>query len=73
MRRVVERLLQARDGLRADELSDAGVVPTEGATRILKRLMRRGLARVAAGRCLASPVLSHAASLRLCVADSDLS
>lgn len=64
MRRVAERLVQAPDGLRPEELSADGVVPAAGAARILKRLMWRGLARVSAGRCLATTVLLHAAQLQ---------
>lgn len=64
MRRVAERLVQARDGLRPEDLSAAGVVAAAGATRILKRLMWRGLARASAGRCLATAVLLHAAQLQ---------
>jgi hypothetical protein len=66
MRRVVERLVQARDGLCAAELSAEGVVIEDGATRILKRLMCRGLAKALSGRCLAAAPLIHAAPLQPC-------
>lgn len=66
MRRVAERLAQAREGLRPEDLSGEGVVPAAGAARILKRLMWRGLARGSAERCLATAVLLHAAPLQRC-------
>ncbi len=67
MRRVAERLAQSRDGLRPDDLSEEGVVPADGAARIVKRLMWRGLARAGcAGRYLASAALLHAAPLERC-------
>lgn len=72
MRRIVERLIQARDGLRAADLSAQGTVIEAGAARILKKLMCRGLARAADGLCVATPVLLHAARVRQCAPDEEL-
>lgn len=66
MRRVAERLTQARDGLRPEDLSAEGVVPAAGAARIFRRLTWRGLARSCAGRWLATAILLHAAPLEPC-------
>jgi hypothetical protein len=72
MRTIVDRLIHARNGVRATDLSAQGMVIEAGATRILKRLMCRGLARVANGLCVATPVLLHAARVRQCAPDEEL-
>jgi hypothetical protein len=72
MRTVVDRLIHARDGVRATDLSAQGMVVEAGATRILKRLMCRGLARATDGLCIATPVLLHAARVRQCAPDEEL-
>lgn len=71
VRRIVERLVQARSGVRAADLSAQGIVIEAGATRILKWLMCRGLVRDAGGVCRATPVLLHAAPVRHCAVDGD--
>jgi hypothetical protein len=72
LRRVVERLIEARNGLEPAELSAQGVVIESGAARILKRLMCQGLARLTNGRCRPTPVLLHAAPVRQCPVDEAL-
>lgn len=63
MRRIVERLLEARNGLRPEDLVADGVAPAGVPERILKRMARRGLVFLGSEMCIPKPVLLHASPL----------